>query len=144
MTDEARRPMTAEERARIHAARSRGGLCAACGRELVDGETVWIERLMVRGEYGDVSYWHVPVGAECIAAETVSATCKLEPERCVGCGRGVYYRASSGRRRRTLCSRACGRKVAPSASATRGHRTTGESPVIHDVRASDEPPPWER
>ena len=144
MTDDARSPMTEEERARIHEARNRGGLCAGCGRGLVEGETIWMERLTVRGEYGDMSYWHVPLGAECIAPETVRDTCTTQPERCAGCGRGVYYRASQGRRRRALCSRACGRKSATPVSAGRRDRLAAAPTEAFDVRVSDDAPPWER
>jgi hypothetical protein len=137
--------MTEEERARIHVARNRGGLCAACGRELVEGETIWMERIAVRGEYGDVSYWHVPVGNECVAPETVQETCKMEPERCAGCGRGVYYRTSRGRRQRALCSRACGRKGTQAASTpARRDRHAAAPTEVYDVQASGDVPPWER
>ena len=121
MTDDARRPLTEEERARIHAARNRGGMCALCGRALVEGETIWMERLAVRDEYGGTTYWRVPVGAECIAPETLRATCSTEPERCAGCGRGVYYQAEHPRRRLVLCSKRCaGRYRAARAKEARG------------------------
>ena len=144
MGDDVRRPLSEEGRARIHAARRDGGICAACGRELVEGETIWMERLTVRGEYGDMSYWHVPLGAECITPETVRNTCKVQPERCVGCGRGVYYRSSSGRRRRALCSRACGRKGVPPVGSAGRERQPAAPLEPFDVRASDDVPPWER
>ncbi len=110
MSDDEPRLLTEEERARIHATRARGGRCALCGRELVEGETIWLERLAVRDERGGRATWQVPVGAERIAPETLRDTCRTEPERCLGCGRGVYYLRSDHRRRGASCSRACGRR----------------------------------
>lgn len=43
MTDDAQRPLTEEERARIQEARRSGGLCARCGRTLGADEPVWLE-----------------------------------------------------------------------------------------------------
>ena len=80
--------LTEEQRARIHAARARGKLCAGCGRDLVDGEHVWIERFTTGG--GGRGFWQAPVGAECASPETVRATCRTGPEVCAGCGRGVF------------------------------------------------------
>ena len=57
MSDAERRPLTEEERARLHEARYRGGLCAACGRALAESEAVRIERFAVPGLYGEVRPW---------------------------------------------------------------------------------------
>ena len=111
MPDDERRPLTEEERARIHAARNRGGMCAACGRALVEGETIWFERVRITGLYGESRPWWVPVGAECIAPETLRATCDAEPERCLGCGRGIYGLAEDARRRVVSCSTRCAARV---------------------------------
>ena len=47
MSDDAHRPLTEEERARIQAARQRGEACGRCGRAFAEGESIWIERLAV-------------------------------------------------------------------------------------------------
>ncbi len=105
MSDDGRRPLTEEERDRIHAARRDGGMCAACGRALVEGETIWFERVDVNADGS--AYWRVPVGAECLATETLRATCRTEPERCVGCGRGVVHHSGHPLRRVVSCSKRC-------------------------------------
>ncbi len=120
MSDDEPRLLTEEERACIHAARARGGLCALCGRELVEGETIWMERLAVRDEHGGRAIWQVPVGAECIAPETLRDTCRTEPERCVGCGRPVYYTGAAYGRRVASCSRRCARRRHRAARARKG------------------------
>ena len=143
MTDDTRRPLTPDERARIHAARRNGGMCAVCGRAFLEGETIWMEPIAVHDEYGGTTHWRVPVGAECASPETIRATCSTEPERCAGCGRGVYYGATApgrARRRQALCSRLCGRKRA--APSSRPLPATSQS-AAHDMPAADVPP-WER
>ncbi len=105
MTD-ARRALTEEERARIQAAKYRGGLCAGCGRALEPGEPVWIVRF---DAYGDGrAYWHAPVGRECVAPDVLRPTEGATPAACAGCGRPISY-APTGRRRRraALCSKRC-------------------------------------
>ncbi len=47
MSDDVRRLTTEEQRERLHLARQRGGLCAACGRVLSDGEPVYVERFVI-------------------------------------------------------------------------------------------------
>ena len=142
MSSDARRPLTEEERARVHAARRSGGMCAACGRAFVAGEAIWIESLAVHGEHGGTTHWQVPVGAECVAPETVRATCTTQPEPCAGCGRGVYYQATRRRRGRVLCSRRC--KVANVTRQVRLDHPTADSPAPYDVQESGDAPPWER
>ena len=109
MSDDARRPLTEEERARIQAARLGGGVCAACGRALAEGETVWITSLAVHGEYRGTTHWRVPVGRECAGPDAPREAGGRELERCPDCGRGVV-RPPSGRAGLPFCSRACGRR----------------------------------
>jgi hypothetical protein len=47
MSDDPRRLVTHEQWERLHVARKRGGLCAACGKTLADGETVYVEQLVI-------------------------------------------------------------------------------------------------
>ena len=107
MSDDARRALTEEERARLFAARARGGLCAGCGRALADDEPVWWVRLALRGMYGWISYHRGPVGRECAPPEALRATDGRAPARCVGCGRGVYYRVEHALRHVPACSKRC-------------------------------------
>ena len=114
MTHDVRTPPTEQERARVQMARHSGDLCARCGRALAEGEPVWIERLAVGIRYGGrkgVAYWRAPVGAECASPAFRAATEGVEPERCAGCGRGVYYPARYRARRVVLCSKRCGTRV---------------------------------
>ena len=105
MTDDARRPLTEEERARLHAVRAQGGICALCGRTLAADEPVWVVRV---DAYGDGrAYWRAPVGRECAPPGLLSETEGLVPERCAGCGLAMYYLASYPRRRMALCSKRC-------------------------------------
>jgi len=142
MSDAARRPLTEEERARIQAAKARGETCAGCGRALVEGETVWFEQFAIHGEYGELSYWWAPVGAECAAPETVRATCRAEPASCVGCGRGVFNQPTHPLRRATSCSRRC-RAVAVRRSGGRLSGTRRSGPVAIDLGTLADPAPWE-
>ena len=108
MTDDVRRVLSEEERTRIQAARVRGGTCAGCGRTLVPDEPVWVVPFDV---YGDGrAYWRAPVGAECAPPAFRAETDGMEPERCAGCGRGIYYRADRRGRRLALCSKRCSRR----------------------------------
>jgi hypothetical protein len=111
-----RRPRieTKEDRDRLHAARHDAGMCAACGRPLDPGEVVYHERFRLVPlllETGKVlvaaSVVRGPVGRECASPELLARTAGTEPERCVGCGRGVYYGAPRPGRRRALCSERC-------------------------------------
>ena len=116
MSRAARRLLTEEDRARIQAARNRGGLCAGCSRALEPGETVWLETVDGGRFYGGKSIsWRAPVGRECATPETLQATEGQAPAPCAGCGRGVLGRAPSRSRTLVVCSRRCGRM----ASATR-------------------------
>ena len=114
MADDAPCQPTDEERARMYAARTRGGMCARCGRGLAEGETVWMERLTggLWGRRRAPRFVLVPVGAECASASFRAATAGTEPVACVGCGRGVYVQPDRRRRRRVACSRRCSARAA--------------------------------
>ena len=116
MSDDPRRPNDTvadasdddeRRRARLNAARSRGGLCAGCGRALADGEPVWWASSLLSGAYGRLSRRWGPVGKECAPPDVVRETEGTAPERCVGCGRGVYYQLVHRRRRWATCSNRC-------------------------------------
>jgi hypothetical protein len=124
------RVTTEEDRERLHAARRTGRLCAACGRTLGDGETAYLERFLVgaRALSGSqvVTYAsdvYAPVGAECASSAFLEQTAGTEPERCAGCGRGVYYRSIRPTRRQALCSKRC---AAHAATAKRMARVKRE------------------
>ena len=109
MSDDARRELTDEEQARIQVTRRDGGMCAWCGRALAAGETVWMERIAIDRVYGGrAASWRVPIGAECASPAFRAATEEMEPERCAGCGRGVYYQTGHRPRGVALCSKRCG------------------------------------
>ena len=116
MSDDARRSTDTvadvgddEERRRalILAARRDGGLCAGCGRALGPDEPVWWAPFALSGAYGRVSRRWGPVGKECAPPDLVLETEGKEPERCAGCGRGVYYQPVDRRPRRATCSKRC-------------------------------------
>ena len=123
MTDDARRALLEEERARIQAARRHGGMCALCGRALERGEPVWIQRLLVRGQYGGrAARWTVPVGRECAAPDTLHAGDRRGPASCATCGRPVFGDPAATRRRVVACSARCRRKHTE-AQIKEGHRS---------------------
>ncbi len=105
MRDQAQRPLTEDERARIHAARSAGGLCAGCGRALAAGEPVWIE-LVVVNPAGAIR-WLAPLGRECASPVFLRETEGRGAVPCAACDRGVYSRSADPRRVATVCSRRC-------------------------------------
>ena len=107
MTDDARRPRTEEERARIHAARRDGDMCAGCGRVLVEGEPVWWVPFVLRGVYGRASSRRAPVGRECASPEFVEGAEAEGVEHCLNCGRGIYYGSTGHPRDLVLCSKRC-------------------------------------
>ena len=98
-----------EQRQWFHAARKSGGLCAGCGRALVAGDTVWYETFATGGRRPAVSW--AAVGRECVSPELLSQTEGQEPERRVGCGRGVHYPSGNtmpgNPRTQAVCSRRC-------------------------------------
>ena len=111
MSDDVRRITTEEQLEQFHLARKGGGQCIACGRALANGEAVYIEQFDIRWLTGRGASATAPVGAECASRGFLEEMAGQEPERCAGCGRGVYYRQPSTRRRQALCSRACGARV---------------------------------
>jgi hypothetical protein len=120
MSDGLRRVRTPEERDRFNAARSRGGLCAACGRALGDDEPVYIERMLLdrAGFSAPGMQWSrktvprdAPLGAECAAPAFVARTEGRTPERCAFCGRPVYYAKDRPGRQRALCSMRCHKRA---------------------------------
>lgn len=142
MPDHGHRVLADEARARALAARRSGGVCAACGRTLAAGEPVWVEWFAVDVAYGGQTRWWMPVGAECTSAAFRAITKGTEPDRCAGCGRGVYdRRPTTERRRRALCSRACGR---PRAAPPARRRRPAEPLMLPVVLAGDGDPPWVR
>jgi hypothetical protein len=126
VSDEQLSVTTEEQRERLHAARNRGGMCAACGRALDDHETVYIERFTVdtrkspaRRGTGRGSVAHAPVGSECASPDLLRQTEGQEPERCAGCGRPLFYREAYPGRHRALCSRPCAGRASMAARALR-------------------------
>ena len=114
MSGDPRRLVTHEQWERLHVARNHGGLCAACGRTLVDSETVYVERLVIDiprppdahigGRRGVAK---APVGAECASPALLARSDGCEPERCAACGRPMYYAEMRATRTRAVCSRRC-------------------------------------
>jgi hypothetical protein len=115
---------TDEQIARMHAARSSGGICGWCGRALTPVEPVYMElfrtgtkRLRPNAPVTHRSRTVAPVGAECASSEMLQQAVGQEPDACARCGRGVYYRQPHPLRRRTICSRRC-RSTEPMARTT--------------------------
>jgi len=111
MSDDVRRVRTEEQREQFHLARKQGGQCVACGKALGADENVYVERFRIGPMDGWTGYATAAVGAECASPAFLDATQAREPERCAGCGRGVYYRSSVPRRQRAICSRSCIRRA---------------------------------
>jgi hypothetical protein len=124
LSDDPRRVVTQEALDRLHLARNRGGLCAACGKALHLLEPVYWDQLVIdidRSAMGSTHYstaLEAPVGAECASPEMLEQTRDRQPERCAGCWRGVYYGADRSRRQRALCSRRCAGRANLSERAT--------------------------
>jgi hypothetical protein len=102
LSDNRLRIATEEDRDRLHAARQRAESCGACGRPLGAADTVYIERFSVVR-----SSLQGPVGRECASPELLARTRGVEPERCIGCGRRIYYGAERPTRRKAACSHRC-------------------------------------
>jgi len=131
MSDPERWARTDDQIERMQAARHQGGLCAWCGREIADGETVYVERFLVgtrrdrpHGPVRHRAITYAPVGRECASPELLRETEGQDPERCASCGRGVFYRQSQPLRQRATCSRRC---VSRFGLARRAPRPTMES-----------------
>jgi ribosome-binding protein aMBF1 (putative translation factor) len=122
MTTPARWARTQDQVDLLRAARTRGGLCSACGRQLELGETVYFDRFGV----GTVrprplapvrprSYNFAPVGAECASPELLQHGQAQDAEPCAGCGRGVVHPGAKRTRKRASCSLWCGSRASAAA-----------------------------
>ena len=120
MSDGPLRLTSDEQRAWFYAARDRGGVCAACGRALAEGEPVYIEQVLVDRKplAAPGAGWRLgtvlrdaPLGPECASSAFLARTRGLEPERCGGCERPVHYAVAREGRRRATCSHRCGTRV---------------------------------
>ena len=114
MSDSPRRLTTDEQRVQLHVARNYGGLCAACGRALDDGEPVYMETVVIDiprpdGQRigGYRSTVQAPVGIECASPTLLPRVDGCKPERCAGCDRPMYYPVRKWVRTRAICSRRC-------------------------------------
>jgi hypothetical protein len=107
LSEDVRHLTTEEERARLYAARSRGGICSICGRALRAGEPVYWERFTVGKIGGYTTYPQAPVGAECVSQWILEEKEHEAPAPCAGCARPVYYSLASAARRRAVCSARC-------------------------------------
>ena len=103
-----------DEVAQVREAKQRGDLCAACGRDLLDGEAVYYQRIAVGTEYAypgapvrPWSYPHAPVGVEFAAPELLEHAETDAPEWCEHCGRRVVYATSPPGRQHVTCSQRC-------------------------------------
>ena len=128
MSDDRRRLTTDEERTRFATAKQRGGLCAACGRVLAEGEPVYIEPVAIDRKplKADGAEWRkvttdrdAPLGEECASRTFVAAARGRPPQGCAGCGRPVYYAKLRAWRQRALCSHRCSNQVNRAAQAGR-------------------------
>ena len=127
MKDDSRRLVTEEGRERLRLAKRQGNLCAACGRTLDADEPAYIEQLTFdkgnlrdRRALAQAASVQAPVGIECASPEWLRQIEGQDPERCMGCGRGVYYRVASPRRQRTLCSLRCASRASRLALLSEG------------------------
>lgn len=120
MSDDVRRLTTDEQRQWLALAKERGGICAACGRTLDDGEPVFIERLEVELKplTAPGAVWarktvnrDAVLGKECASPKFVARTSRLPSEPCEGCGRPVFYAVERAGRSHTFCSRRCASHV---------------------------------
>ena len=93
---------TDEQREQLYAARQRGGVCAACGRTLTDGEPIYWEWFIL----DRTAYEAGPVGAECASPEVLQEADDQEAVHCTGCGRRIYLGAYTLPPQRA-CSRYC-------------------------------------
>jgi hypothetical protein len=82
MSPHVRHLTTEEERERFHLARRCGGMCAAGGRPLEDGGTVYVEPLVLGRVDGPVPRAAGAVGTECVAPERVREAAGEASERC--------------------------------------------------------------
>ena len=121
MSNDVRHLTTDEGRERFARAQTYGRLCAACGRSLGDGETVYVQQIMVDLKSFAMAgvqwsrktiYRDAPLGAECASPTFLARTEGREPEHCAGCGRPMHYAKVRAQRQQALCSKRCsGRAV---------------------------------
>jgi hypothetical protein len=116
VSDQPHEITTAEELERFNAARDEGSLCAACGRTLGDGETVYIAQVLLdRNALAPPgARWGVglvprdaPLGVECVSPTLLARLGGRVTERCETCERPVQYVKVRARRQRAICSHAC-------------------------------------
>ena len=119
MDEGGRRIQSDERREQLYRAKRSGAVCAGCGRTFGPEEAIYMERLLLgarrlRGShvvtYASDAY--APVGSECASSDLLERTAGTVPERCAGCGRGVYYHPRRPPRRRALCSKRCTARAA--------------------------------
>jgi DNA-directed RNA polymerase subunit N (RpoN/RPB10) len=116
VSDDPRHLTTDEQRERFAEATTRGGICGGCGRVLADGDAVYVEKIEIdlkpltgagAGWFRKTVYRDAPLGVECVSPVFLARTAEWEPERCVGCGRPVYYATERAGRHRASCSKYC-------------------------------------
>jgi hypothetical protein len=110
----------------MHTARSQGGLCGWCGRQLDPAETVYVERFLTgvkqpiwHGVAAHRSITTAPVCAECASPELLEQTAGQSPESCAWCGRGVFFGQALTLRKRPTCARYCANRVTQTLQASR-------------------------
>jgi hypothetical protein len=128
-----RRLTTDERRERFAVAHERGGLCAACGRSLDEGEPVYVGPLVIDiarpvGERvgGYRATMVAPVGVECASPALLAQAEGREPGQCAGCSRPVYYAANRPGRHVASCSRYCRNRAAAATARRDRLRGTGQ------------------
>jgi hypothetical protein len=84
-------------------------------------EPVYMERFVMLEVAGSEITLQAPLGAECASTEILDRMKGRDPERCVGCNRGVYYGRPRVNRHQAICSRECRNRAA---RATRAARMT--------------------
>jgi hypothetical protein len=113
---ELRQLTTDQQRQWLFYAKEHGGLCAACGRALDDGEAVYIEPVDVTPGPGAI--WSrrkrtrsAHLGQECASPEFLARASLLPVERCEGCERPVVYAVERAVCVHTFCSKRCTNRV---------------------------------
>jgi hypothetical protein len=113
---ELRQLTTDQQRQWFFSAKEHGGLCAACGRALDDGEVVYIEPVDVMPGPGAI--WSrrktsraAHLGQECVSPEFLARASLLPIERCEGCARPVFHAVERAARMHTFCSKRCLNRV---------------------------------
>ena len=107
-----RRVTTAEEREWLYAAKRLGDRCAGCGRPLGVDEPIYMEYFMATRRVPA----EAPVGIECASAAFLEELSGRAAQRCVGCGRGMYYRSARSTRHQAICSKRCTWRIGSAAA----------------------------